>query len=402
MAWTSAQDLRQQVRKLWDRGMLLAATLDETPRFPLRLVLKGPSSRELSERFDEARRWIQDVRQLPGVRIEMKRVQHPVLGQNEVPAQAWLDSLEDAVQLLGKRQDAARFAELVGHTRRFQPKLLPWIEAHPLNALDLAEAWPKLLEIVAWLQAHPRPGIYLRQVDIPGIDTKFIERHRGTLSALLDLALPATSIDTQARGPGQFEARYGFLRKPQWLRLRVLDPEIRLIGAADSAGIGQDISLTRDCFRTLDGDSRFQGIRKVFITENEINFLTFPQVRQGLALFGQGYGFEVLEDVPWLSQMPVYYWGDIDTHGFAILDQLRSRLPHARSLLMNEATLLAHRHFWGRENSPEHRDLERLTPDERRLYDDLRRNRFGEGIRLEQERVGFQYVLAELRRGGHL
>jgi hypothetical protein len=36
----------------------------------------------------------------------------------------------------------------------------------------------------------------------------------------------------------------------------------------------------------------------------------------------------------------VLYWGDLDTHGFAILDELRAHCPHAESLLMNRATFL--------------------------------------------------------------
>ena len=40
---------------------------------------------------------------------------------------------------------------------------------------------------------NPRPNIYLRQVDLPGLHTKFIEAHRGVLAELLDLALPSRS-----------------------------------------------------------------------------------------------------------------------------------------------------------------------------------------------------------------
>ena len=36
--------------------------------------------------------------------------------------------------------------------------------------------------------------MYLRQVDVPGVDTKFIERHKGVLTELLDVQLdPARS-----------------------------------------------------------------------------------------------------------------------------------------------------------------------------------------------------------------
>ncbi|MGI6299138.1 MAG: Wadjet anti-phage system protein JetD domain-containing protein [Saccharofermentanales bacterium] len=40
-------------------------------------------------------------------------------------------------------------------------------------------------------------------------------------------------------------------------------------------------------------------------------------------IFGAGYGFDHLASASWLNQKDIYYWGDIDTHGFAILNQLR-------------------------------------------------------------------------------
>ena len=93
----------------------------------------------------------------------------------------------------------------------------------------------------------------------------------------------------------------------------------------------------------------------------------------------------------------MYYWGDIDTHGFWILDQLRAVVPHAASLLMDRHTLMEHRELWGTEQSPHRRDLDRLTTDERDIYDDLRDNRIGPKIRLEQERIRFSAVQRALQ-----
>ena len=83
--------------------------------------------------------------------------------------------------MIGKQKDFRRFASVVQLTREQQPALLPWLEKRPLNALALSNAWPRLLALVSWLQTHPRPGIYLRQVDIAGVDSKFIEANRGVL-----------------------------------------------------------------------------------------------------------------------------------------------------------------------------------------------------------------------------
>lgn len=75
--------------------------------------------------------------------------------------------------------------------------------------------------------------------------------------------------------------------------------------------------------------------------------------------------------VPWLAEVPVHYWGGIDTHGVAILDQLRGFIPRAVSLMMDHDTLMAHRGFWGREEQPTRRDLPRLTAAEFAVFNDL-------------------------------
>lgn len=373
---------------------MLSSMVEHDDFYPRRLTLKTPSSKELLESFNEARKWIASLNKTAGIRIEMKTIRHQVLGENNVPKSAWLDNLQDAVNIIGKQLERRQFAELIALTSKRHQSLLPWLKSQPLQALSLAEEWSRLLAVIDWLKAHPKPGIYLRQADISGVDTKFVERHRGVLISLLDLSLSADSFDQDARGVSQFEARYGFLQKPVKVRFRILDPDIRLL-----PGDSQDITLTREGFHDLGMDSRIrEGIEKIFITENETNFLAFPTIKQSMVLFGAGYGFEALSGIPWLAQPRVYYWGDIDTHGFAILNQMRAYLPHAQSLLMDEATLRAYEAFWEEERSPESRDLDRLTPEELQLYNCLRDNRIEKNLRLEQEKIGFNWLQKTLKQ----
>jgi hypothetical protein len=389
VSWTTAADLHAQVQKLWDKGQLLAACEGGEPLrgealFPLRLRLAGPTSTELSERFDEVRLWMANLRHgAPRYRVVLREVRHRVLGSNAIPDEIWLDTLDDALALIGKQKEARRFAGLVQVTAEQQTALLPWLQKRPLQALTLADSWNRLLAIVSWLRAHPRPGIYLRQVDIAGVDSKFIEAHRGVLSELLDLALPAEAIEQSASGLSQFSRRYGFLDKPLRIRFRLLDERLALL----PTGQAQDISLTQAAFAQLG-----LPLSRVFITENEVNFLAFPPVAGSMVIFGAGYGFEVLAGAQWLRQRSIHYWGDIDTHGFAILDQLRSQLPHVQSFLMDRPTLMAHALHWGEEPKPLLRDLARLTSEERAVFDTLRDNRLCPCLRLEQERIGFGWV----------
>ena len=387
MNWTRSADLRAQLKKMWERGEMLAGLVTGQTPFPKRLLLKVPTSAEMADRFDEVRVWISEVRAIPHCRVEMREFKHRLFGANIVPHEVWIDSVEDALALVGKQRVAASFTKLINVTHKRQPQLLEWLAKRPLRALELFDEWNRLLDIVAWLENHPRPGVYLRQVDIPGVHSKFIEAHRGVLSELLDLVLPPEVIDFTHTGIGQFAYRYGFRDKPVRIRFRMLDPEHSLL----TYGFEEDITIDAESFARFD-----PKISRVFITENEINFLAFPQVKDSMVLFGAGYGFDMLGTADWLSRCRIHYWGDIDTHGFAILDQLRSRFDHVESFLMDRNTLLAFKSQWGVEEKQALRDLTRLNSEEMALYDDLRDNRIRNNLRLEQELIGFGWVEAAL------
>ena len=157
-------------------------------------------------------------------------------------------------------------------------------------------------------------------------------------------------------------------------------------------GADADYTVSHGAFAGLDAVSK-TDLRRVFITENEFNFLAFPPAAGSLVVLGAGYGFDALAQAAWLQRCDLRYWGDIDTHGFAILDQLRAHFPQAPSLLMDHDTLLAHRSQWTVEPQPTQRDLLRLNEAEHRLFDDLRWRRLqDEPLRLEQERVAFGCV----------
>lgn len=386
MSWTTPEQIHAQVARLWERGRILAAGLLAQPLFPWPARLTRPTVRELGERFGEARAWIRALEEGSktvtgaGYEVLYDEVNHRQLGANRVPRAVVVPSEADALALIGKRRQAETFARLVERTRRGHPELLDWIARHPLDALGHADDWERVLAVVDWFQVHPRPGLYARQIDVPGVHTKFLEAHRGLLAELLDRSLPAPAVDTQALGAQGFELRYGLRSKPTLLRFRVLDRRCSLQGL-------DDVSTPIAQFATLE-----LPIRRVFITENEINGLAFPEAEASLVVFGLGYGIERLALVPWLRDRAVFYWGDLDTHGFAILDRLRAVLPGTRSFLMDRATLLAHRALWGQEPERHEKDLVALTPEESEVYDDLRFDRLGDRVRLEQEHIGFAHV----------
>ena len=391
--WTTRADLRTQLEKSWQRGDLLRARLDDAPFYPLTLRLRTPNSRELGEDFAAVAEWLSALRR--GSKQEMGRGYtlhwqqrlHRLHGSNELPAAVTVDSEADALALLGKQKQMDQFADLAAESLSRFPVLQGWLHGKPLRLLQYAEDWPRILNVLDAFCANPRPGCYLRELDIPGVHSKFIEQHRGFLAEVLDAALPAEAIDTSAAGARSFNRRFGLRDKPARIRFRLLDPDLAIQGLSDlEIPVGDFARLA-------------PGADTIFITENDINGLAFPAFPSALIIFGLGYGVDTLSGIPWLADKDVHYWGDIDTHGFAILSRLRQHLPHACSLLMDRATLDAHHLLWGREDKAKRftGDLPGLVGSEQALYRVLCENQLADCLRLEQEHIRQHWLATHLK-----
>jgi len=400
MAWTGPDELVAQVQRLWDQGRLLAcavpvnaaerATCDAPLEFPLSLRLRRPSPRELGERFEAVRAWIEALevgsraKQGIGYEIVWNETRNRQIGRNKTPVGIYLPRLADALALVGKTVEAARFDALVEAALARFPLLRDWLARKPLTVLDLADDWERVLDCLAWFRAHPRSGLYARQIDVAGVHTKFIEARKGLLAELLDIVLPAEAIEPSAAGARGFEARYGLRAKPTLVRFRMLDARHAIAGLTD-------LTVPAEHFAGLS-----PSIARVVVVENEITGLAFPPMPDSMVVLGLGHAVSLIAAARWLADRDVHYWGDLDTHGFAMLDRLRASLPGTRSLLMDRATLLAHRPMWTTEEAPHIATLDRLTPEEVALHADLRYDRFGRSVRLEQERISFAWLRSAL------
>ena len=393
-AWTSAESIESSLLKLWDRGRILRAKVTGEPIFPYRLRVRGPDSSALAVRFGEAQAWIQALDAASrtgrgfGFDIVWREVRHRQLGRNRIPYEIVVATEADGLQLIRKQADGKRFDTIVAATTAVFPELTPWLARRSLLVLEHAADWPRILTILAWFRDHPSSGLYLRQVDIPQVDTKFIESRKGLLAELLDIVLARDALASAGGAPLSFEQRYGLRSKPVTVRFRLLGAGAGLAGLTD-------ISTPVEEFARLNLNPRI-----VFVTENEVNGLAFPEIENAMILFGLGYGLNVLAAAEWLHRSRLVYWGDIDTHGFAILARLRSYFPLATSILMDEETLLAHRQLWVREDQPFLGELPLLSKAERGLFENLKGNRHGDRVRLEQERIAYHHLLAALDSQG--
>lgn len=391
--WTTPDDIKNYVEKMWNRGALLKAMITGRSPYPVVVRLKGPRSGELASRFDEVRAWVDALKKASkdargkGYRIEYRQAQSRELGRNLVPESAVVDSAEDALYLIRRAGDAARFAGMLATAEEMCPTLVSYLERRHVRAIPLSDVWEAVARTALWVSRNPMPGIYARQVDLPGVDTKFFEKNESAIADLIDAldVIPSQPLANEDRAKSDFEARYGFLSEQPQLRFR--PPE----GNGVFPDCVTDITLPADEFARLSFPKN--AVKRVFVTENKVNFLSFPSIPNAMVIWGKGYGCDLIGDAKWLEDALIFYWGDIDTNGFAILDRFRSHFPEAKSFLMDRDTLLSHKKSWVREDTQRRAALTRLDDSEADLYSALLEDRFGEHVRLEQERISYSLVL---------
>jgi hypothetical protein len=371
--WTTPEDIAARVKRRWDDGALLRAHANGAPFDPIEVPLRGPRPSEVGDDIAASREW---VAALDGGRrddgrytLQWQAIGGRQIGRNWLPIRAVVSSNEQAWALLGVTTLVRRFDELLALAHQ-HPRVREWVVDHPLRALELGQEMPQMIAAYAWLDSHRQSHRYLREISAPGVDTKFAERHRPVLAAMLDVSSTASG----------FLAGLGLRSKPGLVRLR------------PAPSLGLPAPLTELAVRSEELAQLRVRPRVAMVIENEISYLSIDVPEDGVVIWGKGFEVDSVGRLRWLTEADVLYWGDIDTHGFAILDRLRAWLPLARSVLMDRETLLAHRDRWVIEDRPAKSVLTRLTSDERDLYSDLVSEGFGERVRLEQERIGWQWV----------
>ncbi|MCL2440615.1 MAG: DUF2220 family protein [Treponema sp.] len=361
----------QNNRKEWLKALIPG---NAEVSWPLEINLSVPKEQDVLRQPDAVRAWISmwRKRQGNGSLIWTER-RWRSLGTQSVPHKLILKSPNDIVSWIG---ETARWLRVV---ERYKLLVQRWstlldVTLRYFNVLaDYDDAdFLRLCDMLSWIEKNPNSNLYIRQISVAGIDSKWLESRK---SIVCDLV---TAILGDQSGELDFYKRCGLKPLPQLIRIRILDPCLR----KHFGGLG-DISAPLEEAAALDITPV-----NVFIIENIQTGLAFEALANTVVIMGLGYGVDVLGKIHWLKNARCFYWGDIDTHGFAILNRGRTYLPNLESVLMDETTLLNHRELWVEETTQlASAELSMLTDAEQKVFQSLKSNVWGQKVRLEQERI---------------
>ena len=310
-----------------------------------------------------------------GYTIEYQTVKTKRHGVQDIPTSICFLTETDYLKYIGKEKDTVKFKKNIVSILLSFPELKEWIYASPIKVIDYD--WENLLKVCKYFKHNPQPHLYIRELPIQ-IHTKFIENNKGIIRELLDIII-TEYINADEK---QFENRFNLKHDEPTVRFRVLDESI---SQKFFSGIN-DLCIPISQFQNL----RLH-IKTIYIVENKMNMLTFPLKDESIVVWGHGFGVDVIKNVKWLKTKKVFYWGDLDAHGFQILSEFRTHFKHVKSFLMDKETF---QEFYKNDKGTITNigKILCLTQEENELFKYLRDN----NLRLEQEKIPYNYVLRKI------
>lgn len=374
------EPLRKKLSRLEANGKLYVALAEGSEVPYLSMPLKRPQDIETS--WDELLAWQDFWRKAPKAsdghplwRVEEKRKQTVSFGKQLMPVRVFIDTPEDAMALLGLTKKKKEFLAGLSAVESQMPSLRDWYLTYFVRIFS-EDFFPLALSIARFMLEQEQREGYLREMAIPGVDTKFLENHNFLVRTLWNALFPENTAESSDE---LWEKLFVQKVPTPSICVRSLDEHLRFAGV-------------RKLFLSQDDIADFQPPhRRIFITENKVNGYTFPDAEDSLILFGMGYGvLEMAESAPWLADKEIYYWGDLDHDGFNILSNLRKVLPEMKihSFLMDKETLLAYVDPKVKDTGNTTTIPDYLTVSEKMAWKLIHDN----GWRLEQERIPHEEV----------
>ncbi len=375
----SPQEIKNQALKWWKQ--FLQSQLTGEDFFPKTIGRIGKvSSSAVREKINELQTQLADLQDNSkeklgfGYVINREDVNFRRTGTHSLPQSITFEAAEDYIDFIGKRKDWTAFLQSNNLINQELPQLREWVFINVLTVIDNHKIWSELIKVCKYFLSTPKPNLYLRQLPID-INTKFIENNEAVIKSLLDFLVPEHKRDDLEKS---LVKRYYLKYDEATIRVRILDPNLSIGGFSD-------LRMPLSDFENLK-----INCTNIIITENKMNFLTLPSLSSTIGIWsGGGFMVSFLKKIKWLEKINIFYWGDLDVHGFLILHQIRSYYPQVKSIMMDKDTFDQFKNEGltkGEAINAE--ELKNLTAIEKDMFLYLKKNNY----RLEQEKIKQRYA----------
>jgi len=355
--------------------------------FPLEIRANTTLSENLKERMKELSPIIKASKNESGkgFSLETTKINTRKNGEQTVIKRIFFETENDFLDFIKAKKIVENFKSsalfLKNKIRDSDVDIDDWILSHiqELSEIKENDFWQNIVECVNFLRRNKKSNFYIREIPV-SVHTKFIENNKNLIHSLIS----EEKIETT------FEKEHGLKEKPILVRFRSLDENLKL----DFCGFClEEISIPIENFKNLE-KSFLSKIKNVVFVENEMIFLTFPQQKDSICVWGKGYSVLDLNSVSWFLEKGLFYFGDLDEHGFDILSKFRSHFKSLKSIFMDKKTLFAFDEFRVKGKSLSENEnlaiLQSLTESEKECFFELRKN--PKKNRLEQERINQEYL----------
>jgi hypothetical protein len=231
----------------------------------------------------------------------------------------------DFLKFIGKEKEVNIFKQTYPKLLSRFSELQEWIHRKPERVVINANKWDDLLKVCSYFSNNPKPNLYIRQLPIENLSTKFIQENREIIISLLNHLLPAYAKNEETN---DFEKRFGLKEPESLIRFRILDKAIFINGISD---ISMPISQFESLFFK-------DSIDNIFIVENQMCVLTFPPIPNSIVVFGSGKAVSNLSKITWVKYRKIFYWGDLDVEGLEMLSMVREFNDSVTPLMMDLKT----------------------------------------------------------------
>ncbi len=314
----SPEELADLLTRQWHSADKREQRLLDPQTWPIPLPIGRPPPTLFAQQTSQVREHIERWRAVTVGEVQWQSIAYRSAAEPVLLPQHWqLRSPEEWAQASGDAQVRLELQQLRYlldrvdgrfHSLLIRQRAL-WRDR---NGEDVVQATALALELEPGIAA----GRPLRSLSLAGIDSKFMERHRGLVTALLDLR-----FDGQASQLGLSSFLDAADEGDHWLLVAALAP-----GLLPFAQLRVRARELRDAPLPA---------KRILLIENDRCLHLLPTLPDTIAVLGSGLDLAWLR-ADWLRQRRIGYWGDMDTWGLCMLARARAHQPHLDPLLMDQ------------------------------------------------------------------